>query len=50
MELCEGGDLFAYIKNQRNFTEASAASLFKQIISGVYYMHKHNVCHRDLKP
>ena len=50
MQLCEGGDLFTFIKNQRKFTENIAAGIFKQIISGVLYMHKHNVCHRDLKP
>jgi calcium-dependent protein kinase len=50
MELCEGGDLFTYIKNQRRFTEKTAASIMKQIISGVYYMHKQGVCHRDIKP
>jgi len=50
MELCEGGDLFKHIKNQKKFSEATAAAMFKQIISGVYYMHKHNICHRDIKP
>lgn len=50
MELCEGGDLFTYIKNQRKFTESSAAWILKQIMSGVYYMHKQGICHRDLKP
>ena len=50
MELCEGGDLFSYIKNQKKFTEMSAAALLRQVISGVNYMHKHNICHRHLKP
>ena len=50
MELCDGGDLFNYIKNQKRFTESTAAGILKQIMSGVYYMHKQNVCHRDLKP
>lgn len=50
MELCEGGDLFTFIKNQRKFTESIAAGIFRQIMSGVYYLHKKGVCHRDLKP
>lgn len=50
MELCEGGDLFAFIRANRIFTELSAAGLLKQIMSAVYYMHKRGVVHRDLKP
>lgn len=50
MELCEGGDLFTFIRSNRIFSESSAATLLKQIMSAVYYMHKKGVCHRDLKP
>ena len=50
MQLCEGGDLFNYIKNQKKFTESSAADIMKQLLSGINYMHKQNICHRDLKP
>jgi len=50
IELCEGGDLFTYIKNQKKFSEAATASIFQQLISGVNYMHKQGVFHRDIKP
>jgi hypothetical protein len=49
MELCEGGDLFAFIRANRIFTETSAAALLRQIISAVFYMHKKGIMHRDLK-
>ena len=50
LELCEGGDLFNYIKQSRYFSEAKAAQIIKQILSAVNYMHKQGVMHRDLKP
>ncbi len=50
MELCEGGDLFNFIKTQKAFTESKVADILKQIMSGVVYMHKNNIVHRDLKP
>ena len=50
LELCEGGDLFAYIKKNRFFSETKAAHIIKQILSAVNYMHKQGVMHRDLKP
>ncbi len=50
MELMEGGDLFHFIKQNKLFSEKKAADLMKQIMSAVFYMHKQNVCHRDLKP
>ena len=50
MQLCEGGDLFTTIKNQKAFTESKVAEIMKQILSGVVYLHKNNIVHRDLKP
>jgi serine/threonine protein kinase len=50
MELCEGGDLFSYIKKSRFFSENKAAHIIKQILSAVNYMHKQGIVHRDLKP
>ena len=50
LELCEGGDLFNYIKQSRFFSENKAAHIIRQILSAVNYMHKQGVMHRDLKP
>lgn len=32
------------------FLEAVASEIFKQILSGINYLHLSGVCHRDLKP
>lgn len=44
-ELCSGGDLTA----RSNLTEAEVAIVVEQILLAVKYMHKRNVCHRDIK-
>ena len=49
MELCNGGDILERIQNQKFFNEQHAKSLFRQIISAVYYCHLNNIIHRDLK-
>ena len=50
MELCEGGDLLAFMQKSKKFSEAEAAKMFRQIMGAIYYMHSKGVCHRDLKP
>lgn len=50
MQLCEGGDLFHNIKQSRFFSEEKTKHIIKQILSAINYMHKQNVCHRDIKP
>ena len=50
MELCEGGDLFNYIKQSRYFTEAKAAKIIRQLLQAVNYLHKQGITHRDIKP
>ena len=30
--------------------EAVASAIFKQILTGINYLHQNGVCHRDLKP
>lgn len=49
-EVYSGGELFDEILKRKRFNEVDAAIIIKQILSGITYMHKHNVVHRDLKP
>jgi serine/threonine protein kinase len=44
-ELCVGGDLYA----RSPYTEGQAAHIVSQMLLALAYMHKRNICHRDLK-
>lgn len=50
MELLSGGDLFDAIAEETHFTEKIAASVIRDILEAVAYMHDLNIVHRDLKP
>ena len=64
MELAECNEMFETIQDLGNysgivisfklasqqFLEAVASGIFKQILSGINYLHLSGVCHRDLKP
>ena len=50
-EYIEGETLYKYFKKKKfEFTESQAASIMRQIASGVKYLHKYGIVHRDLKP
>lgn len=49
MELGQNGDLLDYINARRSIPEAEAKYLFRQLVLGIQYLHRHNVVHRDLK-
>jgi 5'-AMP-activated protein kinase catalytic alpha subunit len=50
MEYANGGELFDYIVNNAKIDENEACHIFQQIISGIEYVHKLNIVHRDMKP
>jgi polo-like kinase 4 len=49
LELCEGGNLYRYLKTNGPLNEAGAAAVIKQLLLALEYMHGLNVVHRDLK-
>lgn len=50
MEYVAGGELFDYLVSRGKLHADEALHYFQQIISGVDYCHRFNICHRDLKP
>jgi serine/threonine protein kinase len=49
MEFCPGGDLYAAIRRGR-MSPSEVECCFKQILTGVAYLHSQGVAHRDIKP
>lgn len=50
LEYVEGGELFEYVARNRYLPECEAVRLLRQLIAGLSYCHRFNICHRDLKP
>lgn len=50
MEYANGGELFDYIVKKHKIEENEACKFFQQIISGIEYIHKLKIVHRDMKP
>jgi calcium-dependent protein kinase len=49
-EFGHGGELYEKIYSIKNYCEADAAVIMKQLLSVVFYIHSKNIVHRDLKP
>ena len=50
MELCEKGELFDYIVNQKKISEIQSCIFFQEIIDTIEYLNNQNISHRDIKP
>lgn len=49
MELCSGGELYARLIAQKQYTESMAQAAVKQMLLAANYLHHHGIVHRDLK-
>lgn len=50
LEFVQGGELFDYVSSRGRLPEHEAVRLFRQMIAGLSYCHRLDICHRDLKP
>ena len=49
MEYIKGIELFFYVNEKKRLNEAEACQYFQQIISGIEYLEKLKIVHRDIK-
>ncbi|XP_076362384.1 uncharacterized protein LOC143253072 isoform X2 [Tachypleus tridentatus] len=49
MQYASGGELYDLLTEKKVFSDSAARRLFRQISTAVYYCHKNQICHRDLK-
>mmetsp|Transcript_70417 Transcript_70417/g.126947 ORF Transcript_70417/g.126947 Transcript_70417/m.126947 type:complete len:589 (-) Transcript_70417:79-1845(-) len=49
LELCQGGSLYKYTKKNGRLTEVESSIAISQALRAVYYLHRTQICHRDIK-
>ncbi|CAD8042883.1 unnamed protein product [Paramecium primaurelia] len=50
LELGEKGSMNSYLNVLQRFDEKTSRFYFRQLMTALIYMKKHNICHLDLKP
>ena len=49
MDYLPNGDLIEKIIKKKRFKEEEALNIFSQLVDALYYMHKNDICHRDIR-
>ena len=49
MDYLPNGDLIEQIIKKKRFQEQEALAIFSQLVDALYYMHKNEICHRDIR-
>ena len=49
MEYLEGGELKEYLTKKGRLNEEEAQWFFRQIVDAIFYCHRQQIIHRDLK-
>ncbi|KAH0544412.1 hypothetical protein FGG08_001438 [Glutinoglossum americanum] len=49
-DLIIAGDLYSYIEARGSLRDTETATIVRQVLKGLEYLHSNNIVHRDLKP
>lgn len=50
LEYAPNGNLYNYLKNNKNLNPSQLFKFFYQASKAIYYLHENDIIHRDLKP